>query len=173
MKYFEDNPEIFAAIVAAIAILGSIIGAKIQANGGRDQAAAAREAAQIAAEAQRVAPLWSVRQLQVAEFIRCAREAVVISQRLYEAEPDDEELRRQVHAAYQAMESKAAELILIATEKVVDAVEATLLAAEELEREAMNSGPTAHAESVFTRLYLSEPFSSCLCGVKWQVSGGV
>ncbi|MFH8253438.1 hypothetical protein [Streptomyces roseolus] len=164
MKYFEDNPEIFAAIVAAIAILGgllgSIIGARIQANGGRDQAAAAREAARIAAEAQRVAALWNVRQVQVAEFIRCTREAVVISQRLYEAEPDDEELRRQVHAAYQAMESKAAELILIATEKVVDAVEATLLAAEELEREAMNSGPTAHAESVFTHLYLSRDMTT-------------
>ncbi|MGW2304998.1 hypothetical protein [Streptomyces sp. NPDC001809] len=35
-QYFEDNPEIFAALVAAIAILGgllgSIIGAKIQAD---------------------------------------------------------------------------------------------------------------------------------------------
>ncbi|MFD6349959.1 hypothetical protein ACFWF9_35350 [Streptomyces roseolus] len=158
-QYFEDNPEIFAALVAAIAILGgllgSIIGAKIQANGGHAQAAAAQKAAEIAAEAQRVAALWGVRQVQVAEFIRCAREAVAISQRLYEAEPDDEELRRQVHAAYQAMGSKAAELILIATEKVVDVVEATLLAAEELEQEAMDSGSTAHAESVFTHLYLS------------------
>ncbi|MEU3690321.1 hypothetical protein [Streptomyces narbonensis] len=68
-QYFEDNPEIFAAMVAAIAILGgllgSIVGAKIQANGGRDQAAAAREAARIAAEAQRVAALWNVRQSRV------------------------------------------------------------------------------------------------------------
>ncbi|MFJ5142761.1 hypothetical protein [Streptomyces sp. NPDC088707] len=71
MKYFEDNPEIFAALVAAIAILGgllgSIIGAKFQANGGRDQAAAAREAAKIAAEAQHIAALWSVRHMQTAE----------------------------------------------------------------------------------------------------------
>ncbi|MFF9147200.1 hypothetical protein ACF1BN_20310 [Streptomyces sp. NPDC014861] len=158
-QYFEDNPEIFAALVAAIAILGgllgSVIGAKIQANGGRAQADAAQKAAEIAAEAQRVAALWNVRQLQVAEFIRCVREAVATSQRLYEAEPDDQELRQLVHAAYQAIEFKAAELILIATEEVVNVVEATLLAAEELEQEAMDSGPTAHAEAVFTRLYLS------------------
>lgn len=42
-RYFEENPELFAALalVAIMAVLGglagSVIGAKIKANGGRDQ----------------------------------------------------------------------------------------------------------------------------------------
>ncbi|MFH8628223.1 hypothetical protein ACH4A8_41165 [Streptomyces vietnamensis] len=89
-KYFEGKPEFLTAVAAIIAIVGALIGAKIQANSGRAQAAAAREAAQIAAEAQRVAALWTVRQVQVAELIRSANTLYRKSSRLWKVE--DEEL---------------------------------------------------------------------------------
>ncbi|MFE6222972.1 hypothetical protein [Streptomyces sp. NPDC057854] len=114
-QYFEDNPEIFAALVAAIAILGgllgSIIGAKIQANGGRDQAAAAREAATIAAEAQRVAALWSVRQVQMAEFIRGVREVQRVAA-LYSSQ-DADSVDGQMQEAHHLVAQKLAEIELI------------------------------------------------------------
>ncbi|AJF68176.1 hypothetical protein [Streptomyces vietnamensis] len=124
-QYFEDNPEIFAALVAAIAIvgglLGSIIGAKIQANGGRDQAAAAREAAQIAAEAQRVANLWTVRQVQLADFVHGVREVQRIQARFYIEDSSDGALTAQLDDAEQVVSRRAAEISLVAPAAVVAA----------------------------------------------------
>ncbi|MEU9089748.1 hypothetical protein [Streptomyces sp. NPDC048428] len=150
-KYFEGKPELFAALVAAIAIVGGVVGAKMQANGGRAQAAAAREAAEIAAEAQRVATLWSVRQVQVAEFVQSVREAVRLSDRFY-LEPDGGELQNRAHAAYQTASLKKAEIELIASRGVVNAAQAVLLSASEYSSAARSGGPTAYAELTLLRL---------------------
>ncbi|MFE5484062.1 hypothetical protein [Streptomyces sp. NPDC056527] len=77
IDFVKDNPEVFAALVAAIGILGGIAGnwisAAVQAAGGRAQANAAVDAARISAEAQRMAALREDRKAQLAVFIRCAR----------------------------------------------------------------------------------------------------
>lgn len=116
-RYFEDNPEILAALVAGIAVagglVGSVIGGKIQANGGRDQAAAAREAAQIAAEAQRVAALWTVRQIQAAAFIRSVREARRLSEMFYKQNAVEDGLDVQLREARQDVAQKRAEIELV------------------------------------------------------------
>jgi hypothetical protein len=123
--YFENNPEIFAALVAVIAVVGglvgSVIGAKIQANGGRDQAAAAREAAQISAEAQRVAALWTVRQIQVAAFIQSVREARRLSELFYQQNAVQDGLDVQMREARQDVAQKRAEIELVAPLAVVRA----------------------------------------------------
>ncbi|MFB6632178.1 hypothetical protein ACFCWY_19995 [Streptomyces sp. NPDC056362] len=127
-QYFEDNPEIFAALVAAIAIvgglLGSVFGAKIQARSGQDQASAAREAAQIAAEAQRLAALWTVRQVQVAEFVHSARAVRRMIDSYYTRNPFDGTSRTQLQEAEQAMFQKEAEIELIVPRAVARAAEA-------------------------------------------------
>ncbi|MGW4701732.1 hypothetical protein [Streptomyces sp. NPDC004285] len=109
-KYFEENPEIAAALVAAIAVVAGIVGAKIQANAGRAQAAAAREAAQIAAEAQRVAALWSVRQVQVAEFLEQIREVRRLGDLFYTQDSTDGALTSQFCEAERLMVRKEAEI---------------------------------------------------------------
>lgn len=152
--YFEGKPELFAALVAAIAVVGGVVGAKMQANGGRAQAAAAREAAEIAAEAQRASTLWSVRQVQVAEFVQAVREAVRLSDRFY-LEPDGGELQNRAHAAYQAASLKKAEIELIASRGVVNAAQAVLLSASEYSMEARSGGPTSYAELTLLRLNFS------------------
>ncbi|MFC8177211.1 hypothetical protein [Streptomyces sp. NPDC057325] len=121
-QYFESNPEIFAALVAAFAIVGSyfagVRGAKIQARGGQDQAAAAREAAQIAAEAQRIAALWAVQQAQSAEFIRSVRELGRIADQLTH-HPHDESLHEYGEAVVREVVLRYAEIELTAHRRVV------------------------------------------------------
>lgn len=145
VKYFEDNPEIFAALVAAIAILGgllgSVIGAKIQANGGKAQAVAAQKAAEIAAEAQRVAALWSVRQVQVAEFIQRVREVQRISELFYVRDVVADGLGAQLRTGYSAMIHTLAELQLIAHSSVVEAADAVSEALDEVVDLATAAGP--------------------------------
>ncbi|MEV6201114.1 hypothetical protein AB0M64_14140 [Streptomyces sp. NPDC051771] len=159
MKYFEDNPEIFAALVAAIAVagglLGSVIGARIQANGGRDQAAAAREAARIAAEAQRVAALWAARQLQIAQFVQSARDVVDVCNRYYE-EGDDGSLILPLRDATQAMRLKAHEVELVAPQEFVEAARQVLLSVDRYSSEASEHGQTGHTHLLITRLLASE-----------------
>ncbi|MFF2306016.1 hypothetical protein ACFVVP_26355 [Streptomyces sp. NPDC058128] len=154
MEYFEDNPEIFAALVAAIAILGgllgSVIGARIQANGGRDQAAAAREAAQIAAEAQRVAALWTVRQVQVAELIRTANALIEMCDRLWLAGGD--ELAGQLTAASAAVSSRWNEVRLIVTEKVEEAAGELARSAIAVEENSQQNAPVIHARNHLARI---------------------
>ncbi|MFD9246136.1 hypothetical protein ACFV0D_30275 [Streptomyces sp. NPDC059556] len=152
MKYFEDNPEIFAALVAAIAILGgllgSVIGAKIQANGGRDQAAAAREAARIAAEAQRVAALWAVRQLQTAEYIQGVRDVRHAIRRFYREDPAGGALLAQLNEALGAMNQKQAEIILIAPKAVVGAANRLREATFEAGDYAIKAGAMHYVQSL-------------------------
>ncbi|MFC9492780.1 hypothetical protein ACFTZM_42885, partial [Streptomyces hydrogenans] len=158
-QYFEDNPEIFAAIVAAIAILGgllgSIIGAKIQARSGLDQAAAARDAAKTAAEAQHVATLWAVRHVQVAEFIRAVREAAQASERFYR-ETADSALREDVESVFRAMHLKHAEVELIAPSTVREGAEELVQCVTSIRRVAVQHGTTVVAHSVFRALLGSD-----------------
>ncbi|WP_189951359.1 hypothetical protein [Streptomyces roseolus] len=160
MTYFEDNPEIFAALVAAIAILGgllgSIIGAKIQANGGRDQAAAAREAARIAAEAQHVAALWSARQVQTAEFIQKVNEIRLLSGLWYTQDADDTGLETAIRDAWQANGRKRTEVILIAPAGVVTAVRGVVEALDNLLRLDKRLGSMTYVFERVSLLLLSE-----------------
>ncbi|WP_098897931.1 hypothetical protein [Streptomyces sp. st77] len=155
-QYFEDNPEIFAALVAAIAILGgllgSIIGAKIQANGGRDQAAAAREAARIAAEAQHVAALWSVQHIQTAEYIRIVHELSRLSTSFYKQDSTGGALEEQISTVYREMIQKLAEIELVASVPVVEAARAVRHAVDDVTSNAQALGPAAYLESHVRRL---------------------
>ncbi|MFJ5708335.1 hypothetical protein [Streptomyces sp. NPDC093105] len=159
-QYFEDNPDVFAALVAAIAILGgllgSVIGAKIQANGGRDQAAAAREAARIAAEAQRVAALWNVREVQIAEFVRSAREMMAVCEAMYRSDDDAESRRARVDAASKEMVLREAEIRLVAPAKVADAASEVTRATKKACLGAMRWGPLAGGRVALKRLCNSE-----------------
>ncbi|MGW4939467.1 hypothetical protein ACWEQH_41930 [Streptomyces sp. NPDC004166] len=143
--YFEDNPEIFAALVAAIAVVGglvgSVIGAKIQANGGRDQAVAAREAAQIAAEAQRVAALWTVRQIQVAAFIQSVREARRLSELFYLQNAVEDGLDVQLREAWLDVVQKRAEIELVVPLAVVRAAGEAAATLEVMTAVAQIAGP--------------------------------
>ncbi|WP_432112818.1 hypothetical protein [Streptomyces sp. S1] len=156
-QYFEDNPEIFTALVAAIAIVGglvgSIIGAKIQANGGRDQAAAAREAAKIAAEAQRVSALWTARQIQLAELLRSANTLIEMCDRMWL--DGGEELAGEVTAAGAAVSSRWNEARLIVTENVAQAAGELASVAMAVEGDAQLFAPIMHARNALDRL-LSE-----------------
>ncbi|MFB9558600.1 hypothetical protein, partial [Streptomyces roseoviridis] len=88
IDFIKDNPEVFAALVAALGILGGIAGnwisAAIQAAGGRAQANAAVDAARISAEAQRAAALREDRKIEIAAFVRCARRLAVDLHEMYE-----------------------------------------------------------------------------------------
>ncbi|MFE6222973.1 hypothetical protein [Streptomyces sp. NPDC057854] len=121
-NYFEGRPEIFAAVVALLVGVGAVLGAKIQANGGRAQAAAAREAAEIAAEAQREAALWTVRQVQIAEFIQGVREVRVIHDDFYKQNSFEGTLTSRLSEAEQAVLKREAAIRLVASEDVVEAV---------------------------------------------------
>ncbi|MFF2570985.1 hypothetical protein [Streptomyces sp. NPDC058084] len=153
-NYFEDNPDIFTALVAVLAICGSYLagvrGAKIQAGGGRDQAAAAREAAQITANAQRVAALWTVRQVQLAELIRSADTLIEVCDRFWIDGGDD--LAGQVSAASAAVSSRWNEVRLIVTENVVQAAGELARSAMAVEAHAQQYAPVMSARNLLSRL---------------------
>ncbi|MFD7555493.1 hypothetical protein ACFV9E_13295 [Streptomyces sp. NPDC059835] len=151
-KYFEENNEIFAVLVAFLAIggglLGSVIGAKIQANGGRDQAAAAREAAQIAAEAQRVAALWTVRHVLTAEFIQLVRERAEAAHRLYSENDADGTVQARIDQAGHAVLRKAAEIELIVPSPVMRAAEDMIRALDKFAATSRVAGPAQYLRVV-------------------------
>ncbi|MER7540229.1 hypothetical protein ABTX77_36440 [Streptomyces sp. NPDC097704] len=149
-KYFEGKPEFLTAVAAVIAIVGAIVGAKIQANSGRAQAAAAREAAEIAAEAQRVAALWTVRQGQLAEFVRSARKLRNLCEQLWSV--DDETLGDAVSSASEEMSLLWAEVQLTGTEAVVKASGEFASAALEVEAAAHEYAPALHARAALRRI---------------------
>ncbi|MEU0035524.1 hypothetical protein [Streptomyces sp. NPDC006333] len=149
-RYFEKNPEMAAALVAAIAVIAGVIGAKIQANAGRAQAAAAREAAEIAAEAQRVAALWTVRQKQVAELIRSANSLYQKCSRLWNVE--NEELADQIGETSEEMSLLWAEVRLIVTKDVAKAAGELTHAATNFEVTTHHYAPVLHARDALARL---------------------
>ncbi|MER7540227.1 hypothetical protein ABTX77_36430 [Streptomyces sp. NPDC097704] len=154
-KYFEEHDAIFAAVVAAVGIVGAVVGAKIQANGGRDQAAAAREAAKIAAEAQHVAALWNVRQVQIADFIRNARELRRLLDRYYEEDPGGW-LGDEAKAIRQGIDTKFAEIELIAVKAVVDAAGDVRSSIESYMDEAVTGGWEGRARLALRNLSFSD-----------------
>ncbi|MFJ3505738.1 hypothetical protein [Streptomyces sp. NPDC090135] len=157
--YFENNPDLFAALVAALAIIGglagSVIGSKIQANGGRDQARAAREAAEIAAEAQRAATLWAVRQAQAVEFAKMANEFLRTVDVMFKREPEREFLDR-AQSEFRAIFLKRVEIEITATGDVAEfAVKAETDLSDFMEL-ARSRGPAVHAWGVLEGLTESE-----------------
>ncbi|MER7540228.1 hypothetical protein ABTX77_36435 [Streptomyces sp. NPDC097704] len=166
-QYFEDNPEIFAALVAALAIVGSYLagvrGAKIQANGGLDQAAAAREAAQIAAEAQRVAALWTVRQTQVAAFIEGVREVRHVSDLFYEQDVAASDLNAQLREAQKLLGRRRAEIELIVSEDVVVAAHEVIESLNRLVVLGRIAGPGEYFRLALNRqMFGDDPAESAL-----------
>jgi hypothetical protein len=157
-RYFEDNPELFAGLVAALALvfglIGNVLGAKIQANGGRDQAAAAREAAKITAEAQRVAALWTVRQVQVAEFIRCANGIYQKCCRLWSFPPEEDidAAMSQLGLQSEELSLRWAEIRLILTEEAVAAAGQLVLATSDFEVAVHRYGHLRQARAMVTRV---------------------
>ncbi|MER5966678.1 hypothetical protein [Streptomyces sp. NPDC002057] len=147
-NYFEGKPELLTAVAAVIAIGGALVGAKIQANSGRAQAAAAREAAVIAAEAQRVADLWTVRQLQVAELVRGARRLFQLCERLWYE--DDVEARLRVESQSEELALRLAEVELLATDDVVECAQQLVTAALRYEEISdLHSGVTRARAAVY------------------------
>ncbi|WP_314612473.1 BAR domain-containing protein [Streptomyces stackebrandtii] len=155
-KYFEHNPDLFTGLVALLAIVGTLVagwvGAKIQANGGREQAAAAREAAAATNEAQRVAALWTVRQVMTVDYINHARENVELSIRMYKESDEDGTLKRQVDASRIALVQKKVGLELIADAPVVAAVKEVQAAVGEFAQNALKYGPGAYADSLLGKM---------------------
>ncbi|MFC8177212.1 hypothetical protein [Streptomyces sp. NPDC057325] len=157
-RSFVENTEASSVLVAAAAVLGgllgSVFGAKIQADGGRAQAEAAREAATIAAEAQRVAALWTVRQVQVAELMRSAHG-------LYEAcnnfwIVDDEEVWVQIGEKSRELALLWAEVNLIATDDVVEASGRLSSATMRFEGVTIECAPVLHARKALDLLLTPE-----------------
>ncbi|MFC9035077.1 hypothetical protein [Streptomyces arboris] len=168
-QYFEENNEIFAAVVAFLAIggglLGSVIGARIQANGGRDQAAAAREAAQIAAEAQRVAALWTVRHVLTAEFIQLIRERAEAVHRLYSQSDADGTTQAQIDQAGRAVLRKAAEIELIVPSPVMRAAEDMVSALDKFVATSSVAGPAQYLRVVIGEaMWCVDPVHAELAG---------
>ncbi|GGR51677.1 hypothetical protein [Streptomyces roseolus] len=156
-NYFEGRPEIFAAVVAAVGIVGAVVGARIQANGGRAQAAAAREAAQIAADAQREAALWSVRQVRTAEFIQKVREVERICELFYsEGDLVGQRVPGKLHDAFQEMIQKHAEIALMAPSPVVHATNFVGSAVEDLAELATSAGPGEFLRGALIDMSVSE-----------------
>jgi hypothetical protein len=73
IRDIKDNPDVFTALVALIAVLGGIvgsyIGARVQAASGRAQANAATDAARIMVQYQHLASLHTDRRTVLADFL--------------------------------------------------------------------------------------------------------
>ncbi|MGW2304999.1 hypothetical protein [Streptomyces sp. NPDC001809] len=147
-EFFEGHAAFFAVVVPIVGLVGSFAGSWaagwMQARGGRDQAAAAREAAAATNEAQRVAALWTVRQVQVAEFVQQARKFLRTSVLLYRG-PLDGDLRTEVQEMREGLRLKMAELELIAPAGVDQAVKGLNEALGALHDYAAISGPAHHS----------------------------
>jgi hypothetical protein len=119
VNWVTKNPEAFAAFVAFLAIiggvLGSYIGAKVQANSGRAQAAAATDAARITVEYQHLAAFHADRRLVLATYLHRA-EAVRMA--LGEAWRDED---HDAEEELDSLDSTQAELELISPLDVVGA----------------------------------------------------
>ncbi|MEU6845478.1 hypothetical protein ABZ930_26720 [Streptomyces sp. NPDC046716] len=139
MEWITKNPDAFAAFVAALAIvgglLGSYIGAKVQASSGRVQAKAATDAARITVDHQHLAAFHVDRRLILATFLHRA-EAV----RLALVEVWDDE-HRDADAEWANLYATQAELELIAPHGVVDAALDLRIALDVIEEFVEGHGP--------------------------------
>ncbi|MDV5147349.1 hypothetical protein R1T08_25035 [Streptomyces sp. SBC-4] len=145
--FLERNPVALAAVVPFLAILGGILGnwisARVQAGGGRAQASAARDAAWITTEASRIAALRDERRIALAQFIRCTRELVRLSEGL-----DRLDQTEAVKSAHDQLTLARAELELAAPQHIVDLAERVTEAAEEVIELALTRGSAARARLV-------------------------
>ncbi|MGW2843592.1 hypothetical protein [Streptomyces sp. NPDC001274] len=118
----KNNPEVFAALVAALGIGGGILGnwisARVQAASGRAQAAAAVDAARIATEAQRLAALREDRKIQIAAFVRLAREIINHTESAFLEEGHLEPAQ----ASWEELMQLEGQLELVASNSVLDQV---------------------------------------------------
>lgn len=153
IDFVKSNPEVFAALVAAIGIVGGIAGnwisARVQAAGGKAQANAAVDAARITTEAERMAALREDRKVQIAAFIRCAREILKHTELMF-LEEGHEEATEAGHEELMQLEGQlelvAPETVLAHAERVMDGVGRSI----EL---AFQRGPGARAERALTRVH--------------------
>ncbi|MFH9736533.1 hypothetical protein ACH4MA_02390 [Streptomyces roseolus] len=151
-KFFEEHAAFFGVVVPILAVVGSFAGSWaagwVQARGGRDQAAAAREAAAATNEAQRVAALWTVRQVMTVDYIAYAREHVELSVRMYKESHEDGALKREADASRITLVQKRVALELVATAPVVAAVKEVQEAIRGLAEHALTYGPGAYADGL-------------------------
>ncbi|MFB7107263.1 hypothetical protein [Streptomyces hydrogenans] len=148
-NYFEGKPEFLTALVAGGALFFTLVGAKIQANAGRAQAAAARQAAEIAAKAQREAALWTVRQVQVAELLRSINRLHQKCNELWKSE--NEELAAQVGEISEETSLLWHEVRLVVTKDVAGAAGKLLNAVANFEATTRQYAPVLHARQALDR----------------------
>ncbi|MET7540036.1 hypothetical protein [Streptomyces sp. NPDC005507] len=119
IRAVRDNPEVFAALVALVAVFGglagSYIGAKIQAGSGRAQANAATDAAQIMVEYQHLATFHADRRAVLASYLSKTTAAIRSIGQVIDGEAQDME------AALDTLEVVHGELELVAPPDVVTA----------------------------------------------------
>ncbi|MEU4731078.1 hypothetical protein [Streptomyces sp. NPDC023588] len=148
----KNNPEVFAALVAAIAIVGGVFGnwisAKVQASGGRAQANAAVDAARISTEAQRMSALREDRRVQIAAFIRHAREILKECDLMFLEEGHEPSAR----SAYEELVQLEGQLELVSPESVLAPAERVMDAVGDSLQLGLLRAPAARARRTLSRL---------------------
>ncbi|MFF4501611.1 hypothetical protein [Streptomyces sp. NPDC001401] len=143
--YFKHNPELFGAYVALIALFvgffGTWLAAWLQARSGNEQANAARDAARITAQAERLAALRVDRRVEIAAFVRLARETFDSAELMFRRADEEADLKR----AYAELTQKQAEIELIAPPTIVGHAEAVVSAVERVMRLVSERGAAARA----------------------------
>ncbi|MDX3838962.1 hypothetical protein [Streptomyces europaeiscabiei] len=150
IDFFKDNPELFTGTVALLAIFGGILGnwlsAWWQARGGIEQANAARDAARITAEAERLAALREDRRVEIAAFVRLARETFNATDDVFRRA----DLDQAVLSAHGQMEQKYAEIELIAPPAIVSHADDVVSAVERAIELATARGAASRAHWALT-----------------------
>ncbi|MEV7305499.1 hypothetical protein ACFW61_18780 [Streptomyces microflavus] len=153
LDMIKNNPEVFAALVAALGIAGGILGnwisAKVQATGGRAQAAAAVDAARIATEAQRLATLREDRKIQIAAFVRLAREVLTHTEFMFVEEGRLEPAK----TGWEELMQLEGQLELVAPDSVLDQVRRVVDAVGKSMELAILRAPAARARRKLSRVH--------------------
>ncbi|MFE5628334.1 hypothetical protein [Streptomyces sp. NPDC056543] len=122
------DTEITVALIGAAGvggtIIGAIVGARIQANGGHAQAQAARDAAETAAQAVRRQALHDLRWTTTTALLRAAGESMEATGRLYLAAPDADTERAEAERVLHAFRLTYAEAELAAPPGIREEIEA-------------------------------------------------
>ncbi|MGW2346678.1 hypothetical protein [Streptomyces sp. NPDC001661] len=172
VRAIRDNPEVFAAFVALIAVFGglagSYIGAKIQAAGGRAQANAATEAARITVEHQHLAAFHTDRRMVIVNYLHRAQAARTSALNTFRVEePGLEE-------AFEALNVALIEVQLIAPPSVVDAAERLESSLEVLWTLTWHRAPASRARRALIPSHLNEsdpvPFGTALIALNDMIA---
>ncbi|WP_329375742.1 hypothetical protein OG625_00280 [Streptomyces sp. NBC_01351] len=155
--FITDNSGALTILVPFLAILGGIwgnrIGAKIQASGGKAQASAARDAARITAEAQRLAALHTDRRIEIAAFIRAARDSVKSASLMFLRPGYDGPAKQ----AYTDLQVQLAEVEVIAPEQVVELARQVVTAVEDYLQLASSRADAARVTLLLTSQRVGRP----------------